>query len=125
VVISEGGDFTELCADVFGPGLEHMRVAHLATANGAALELFEFVSPRHERRADNFQYWRGGIFHFCVVDPDIEGLVARIAATGGRQRSRIWTIFEGQPYRAAYCEDPYGNILEVLTHSHEQTFSNQ
>lgn len=124
VDVAAGGHFAELCADIFGERLREVRMAHLTSANGTAVELFQFVDPGYERPLDNFAYWRGGIFHFCVVDPDVEGLVARIEATGGRQRSRIWTIFEGKPYKAVYCEDPFGNILEIYSHNHESSFAN-
>ena len=45
-------------------------------------------SRNAERRADNFEYWKTGIFHFCVKDPDVEGLVKRIEEHGGRQRMK-------------------------------------
>jgi hypothetical protein len=76
-------------------------------------------------RRTTFDYCRGGAFHFPWVDPDVEGLVERIVATGGRQRSKVWTVLPGQPYKAVYCEDPFGNIIEVFSHSHESTFANQ
>ena len=60
-----------------------------------------------------------------MVDPDIEGLAARIAERGGRVRSEVLTLFEDAPYRLVYCEDPFGNIIEIFTHSHEQTFANR
>ena len=125
ILIEDGGHFAELCADIFGPQLKRLKMAHIATANGTALELFEFVDPAYEAPADNFRYWGGGIFHFCVVDPDVEGLVERITTTGGRQRSKVWTVFEGQPYKAVYCEDPWGTIVEIYSHNHESTFANQ
>lgn len=114
-----------MAADVFGPSLQGFRLAHLASANGTALELFEFVAPRGEPRPDDFEYWRAGPFHVCVVAPDIEGTVGRIAASGGRRRSRIWQMFSGEPYRCCYCEDPLGNIVELYSHSHERTYANR
>lgn len=124
-VIAAGGQMAEMCADIFGEGLRSFKSAHLSTANGVALELLEFVDPPVEPPADNFEYWRGGFFHLCVVDPDIDGLVERIVATGGRQRTKVWTMFEGDPYKLAYCEDPFGNVLEIYTHSNEQTVANR
>ena len=74
--------------------------------------------------ADNFAYAETGIFHLCVTDPDIEGLVARIVAEGGRQRSRVWQFLQGRPYKLAYCEDPFGNIIEAMSHSYAEVFGN-
>ncbi len=115
-----------VAADVFGPRLRRMRIAHLAGANGVALELFEFLEPRSEPRADNFEYWKTGPFHICLLAPDIEQLAERIAATGGARRtSRIWAMFPGEPYLTCYCEDPFGNVLELFSHSHERTYANR
>jgi len=120
------GHYGEMCADIFGPNFRKLRIAHMATANGAALELFEFVDPAYERPENNFEYWKAGYSHLCVVDPNVEGLAERIESSGGRIRtSRVWELFEGQPYRLSYCEDPFGSIIEIYSHSHEQTFANQ
>jgi catechol 2,3-dioxygenase-like lactoylglutathione lyase family enzyme len=125
IVIADGGHVADICLDIFGPQIAKLRMAHLATANGTAVELFEFVDPPYTRPENNFDPYRGGAFHFAVVDPDVEGLVERIAATGGRRRSKVWTVLPGQPYKAVYCEDPFGNIIEVFSHNHESTFANQ
>jgi hypothetical protein len=36
----------------------------------------------------------------------------------------IAPIFEGKPVKACYCEDPWGTVIEVISHSHERAFSN-
>lgn len=125
VDLTDDSHFAHLCTDIFGTGCKRLRLAHISTANGTALELFEFQDPASEEPTDNFEYWKRGIFHYCVVDPDIEGLAQRIAATGGKVRSKIWDLFDGQPYRLVYCEDPFGTIVEIYSHSHEQFFANQ
>lgn len=102
--------------DVLGPRSGPFRQSHLTSANGVALELFEFEEPPADRR---------GIFHFCVVTPKLERTADRIAATGGRRTSRIWPIFPGEPYRTCYCEDPFGNTIELYSHSHERTYANR
>lgn len=113
--------------DVFGRDSVRFRQAHLSTGNGVALELFEFVDPPAETRPDNFEFWKTGFFHICLVDRDIEDLAERIVATGGRLRTTgIWSVFPDQSkFRFCYCEDPFGNILELYTHSHEQVFANR
>jgi lactoylglutathione lyase family protein len=113
----------QMCDDVFGEGWGSFRIAHLSTGEGIGIELFEFRDA--ERRADNFEYWKTGIFHFCVKDPDVEGLVKRIEEHGGRQRmTQVRYYYPGQkPYRMVYCEDPFGNIIEIYSHSYELTYS--
>ena len=126
VVVDAGeGAAGRMAADVFGPRLRRFRQAQLTTANGVGIELFEFVEPATERPADPLEFWRTGIFHLCVRDPDVEGLARRIAATGGRMRTRVHESFAGEPYRWCYCEDPFGTIVEIYSHSHEQVFANR
>lgn len=70
------------------------------------------------------EYWKSGVFHFCIQDPDVEGLAARIVAAGGKQRMPVREYFPGEkPYRMVYMEDPLGNILEIYSHSYELTYS--
>ena len=127
-----GVDWTDpIAVDVFGPRFKSMRIAHLASGNGCALELFQFVDPPAQAPRDNFAYWVGGFFHICLVDPDVTALAKRIENTGGKIRgSRAWTMFSDQrrnaldPYLTIYCEDPFGNVLELFSHSHEQVVAN-
>ena len=105
-----------VAADVLGPGFGSFSQGHLVGANGVGLELFEFEDPPAERR---------GIFHVCVVAPDVPRAAERIAANGGRRTSRIWQIFEGEPYLTCYCEDPFGNVVELYSHAHERVYANR
>jgi catechol 2,3-dioxygenase-like lactoylglutathione lyase family enzyme len=111
-----------MASGVFGARFGAMRQAHLSTANGVALELFEFTDPATQPPTEPFAYWRTGPFHLCLVERDIEDLVERIRTSGGRQRTAVWTIRPGEPYRMCYCEDPFGTIVEIYSHSHEQTY---
>jgi catechol-2,3-dioxygenase len=113
-VAANEGHAGTVAADVLGAG--SFRQAHLTGANGVALELFEFERPAPGR---------SGIFHVCLVPPNLERTAARIAASGGRRTSRIWQLFPGEPHRTCYCEDPFGNTIELYSHSHERTWSNR
>lgn len=111
-----------MCNDVFGAGWESFRIAHLSTGDRIGVEIFEFQNA--ERPENNFEYWKNGVFHFCVQDPDVEGLAERIVAAGGKQRMPVREYFPGEkPYRMVYMEDPFGNILEIYSHSYELTYS--
>lgn len=115
-----------LAAEVFGPSLGRFRQAHLASANGVALELFEFRDPPTERRRASFEYWRTGIFHVCFAVGAIDHVAERIAGSGGRRRTpAAREIFPGEPYRTCFCEDPFGNVIELYSHSHERTYANR
>ena len=52
-------------------------------------------------------------------------LIKRIEENGGKMRMRqVRSYFPGEkPYRMAYCEDPFGNIVEIYSHSYELTYS--
>jgi catechol 2,3-dioxygenase-like lactoylglutathione lyase family enzyme len=107
-------------ADVLGPSFRRLKIAHLSSGAGCGIELFESIDPPHQRRTEEIEFHKSGTFHLCVTDPDIEALVDKIAATGGRQLSKIW---DDRPphgkFRMAYCQDPWGTLIEVHTHSYE------
>lgn len=51
-------------------------------------------------------------------------LAAKIVAAGGKQRMPVREYFPGEkPYRMVYMEDPFGNILEIYSHSYELIYS--
>ena len=88
-LITEPTEITEddsaigvMCTDVFGPDWGSFRIAHMSTGDKIGVELFEFAN--YEPRENNFEYWKPGVFHFCVQDPDVEGLAERIVAAGGK-----------------------------------------
>ena len=111
-----------MCNDVFGEGWGSFKIAHLSTGDKIGIEIFEF--PNAEDPENNFEYWKTGIFHFCIQDPDIESLAEKIVAYGGKQRMPVREYYPGEkPYRMVYCEDPFGNILELYSHSYELTYS--
>lgn len=112
-------------AEVFGEPFAVMRQAQLVAANGVGLELFQFLTPATVPDQPAFDYWRTGPFHICIRDADVAGLAGRIAQTGGKQRTAVHEAFPGEPYRWCYCEDPFGNIVEIYSHNHEQVYANR
>lgn len=111
-----------MCTDVFGPGWTNLRIAHLATSDRIGFELFEFDGSRAPD--ENLPFRQHGTFHFAIQDPDVEGLVEKIVAAGGKQRMPIREYFPGEkPYRMVYVEDPFGIVFEIYSHSYELTYS--
>jgi catechol 2,3-dioxygenase-like lactoylglutathione lyase family enzyme len=110
--------------EIFGPKFKRAIQSHLLSANGVGLELFQFIDPPVQSPEDNFTYWRTGVFHLCVTDPDLEGLAARVVAHGGKLRTKIWQFLPDRPYKLIYCEDCFGNIIEAFSHQYAETFSN-
>jgi len=75
-------------------------------------------NPQPKAATDSFNN-----FHICVTDPNIEQLADRIASSGGRQRSKVSRINSTtNEYRLCYCEDPFGNIIEIYTHNYETLY---
>ena len=110
-------------ADFHGPDLKKMRVAWLSSGNQVGFEIFEYVEPKAERRQDNFEYWKSGFIHICITDPNIEDLCKKITESGGKQRSKLWEIVPDKGYKVVFCEDPFGNIIEVFSNGFEQTIT--
>ena len=89
----------QMCDDVFGEGWGSFRIAHLSMGDGVGIELFEFPDTIEEERP--FEYWRRGLFHFCVQDPDIEALT---------QKSHNPTSFEDK----VKVKVPKGDLVTFL-----------
>ena len=51
-------------------------IAHMSTSDGVGVELFSF--PDTQAISPEFNPFKTGLFHFCVQDPDIEGLTDKI-----------------------------------------------
>lgn len=121
-ILSDDSDIGVMCDDVFGEGWERFKIAHMSTGDKIGVELFEFKDAC--KPDNNFKYWESGLFHFCIQDPDLEGLLEKVKANGGKQRMPVRYYYKGEkPYRMVYCEDPFGNIFEIYSHSYELTYS--
>ncbi|AZZ98847.1 lactoylglutathione lyase family protein [Pseudoalteromonas sp. R3] len=122
-IIEDDSAIGEMCTDVFGPGWKRFRIAHLSTGDRIGVELFQFDNQTNPD--NNFEYWKTGVFHFCVQDPDVEGLADKIVAAGGKKRmEKPRYYYPGEkPYRMIYMEDPFGNIVEIYSHSYELIYS--
>ncbi|KYC59459.1 hypothetical protein B4098_2701 [Heyndrickxia coagulans] len=56
--------------------------------------MFEFKN--NETPDNHFEYWKTGIFHYAVQDPDVEGLVEKIKAHGGQTTDAGPRILPGE-----------------------------
>ena len=119
---SEDPKVAEQLQRVFDSDDVSFRQAHLLAGDGVAVELFEFKRPVATRGRGAFKYWEVGIFHICLLTDAIDQTAARIVAAGGTQRTQVSEIFPGERFRFCYCEDPFGNILELATHPHAEAF---
>ena len=67
----------QMCIDVFGSGWGSFKIAHMSTGDKIGVEIFEF---KNNESPKDFEYWKTGTFHFCVQDPDVEGLLKKVRA---------------------------------------------
>ena len=47
----------------------------------------------------------------------------KISESGGNKRSKIWDLVPNKGYKIVFCEDPFGNVIEIYTHGYEQTIT--
>ena len=102
--------------EVFGEQWGGMRLAHMITANGTGLELFQFLEPPVLREEETFTYWRVGPHHVAFTITDFHGTLAKLLEAGGRQRTAIYDVHGGA--LIVYCEDPWGNTIELVSVSY-------
>ena len=121
----DGSQEGEVAASVLGPNFQEMLIAHMATADGTGFELFQFVEPDTAATARNNVEWRTGFFHIALTHPNIPEIVETIKSAGGKQRSPILELFKGENHSICYCEDPFGNVIEIMSTRYEQIFANR
>jgi catechol 2,3-dioxygenase-like lactoylglutathione lyase family enzyme len=98
VIENEHNPLSQISKGIYGNGWKQFRFARLSSADGIGLEIFEFANNDAPQSVNTA--FKTGVFHFCVQDPDIEGLIKRIEAAGGEQASPITELAPGKkPYK--------------------------
>ena len=82
-IVEDDSPIGEMCTDVFGVKWGKFKIAHMSTGDRIGVELFQFANQQQPE--DNFEYWKTGVFHFCVQDPNLEELVEKIVDAGGKK----------------------------------------
>jgi glyoxylase I family protein len=98
-----------LIDEVFGPGTE-ARMCFLGLGVGN-LELWQFLSPQTPIPYADQQ--RLGVMHFALTVDDVDESAEKVVASGGRLRFPVKSM-RGSDARFVYCEDPDGNVFELL-----------
>src|SRR4051812_36470112 len=94
--------------DVFGQGAR-ARMCFLALEVGN-LELWQFLIP--ETPIPPADQPRLGLMHFALTVDDVDAGAERVVAAGGRLRFPVKRL--GPDAKFVYCEDPDGNVFELL-----------
>jgi catechol 2,3-dioxygenase-like lactoylglutathione lyase family enzyme len=122
----EDEHISNIVRKVFGPKLGRFLICHMSSSNGIGIELFQFLEPKGERRLNdsNFEFWKTGFFHIAITEPNIEGLIERISSSGGVKRTEVMELVPGTGKKICFCEDPFGNVIEIYSHSYEEFWAN-
>jgi hypothetical protein len=106
--------------NVFGSKFRRLRIVWLSSGNNIGFELFQFIKPKQVIKNQQIEYWAGGIIHVAITERNIEELTKRIVETGGRQLNDICELNPKKRHKLVFCSDPFGNIIEIYSHSFEQ-----
>ena len=60
----------------------------------------------------------------CITHPDVAAMVDRITEHGGTLVAPPRQFVPGRPWTLAYATDPWGTVLELMSHSYPEVFSN-
>ncbi|MBZ6489408.1 VOC family protein [Priestia aryabhattai] len=111
--------------DLLGSHIKKMKNVHMTADNQVGIELFEFNKPQMPLvLKDNDERYQS-YFHMCLIVDDVKKLADKIEQSGGKKRSQVWNTRPGKPYYLIYCEDPFGNIIELYSHSTELMYGNR
>lgn len=114
-------------AAVFGRRFRRALQAHLLTGNSVGIELFQFVDPPTEQSpppGEAAPWFRHGLWHPCLTHPDVAALIERVVQHGGTLLAEPYDFVPGRPWTLAYAADPWGTVLEVMSHSYAEAFGN-
>ena len=112
---------------IYDGALQEVKVAWLGTGNSVGFEIFEFKDPKYKRTVgEEFgegHYARGGFFHIGVTAPEPEKVCEKVVKAGGKRVGETVQMYDGDT--ALYTQDPWGNVIEVLSCSFEQLMANR
>ncbi|MCI9887438.1 VOC family protein [Micrococcales bacterium 31B] len=121
-MVEDDSPLGRAAANIYGAGFGSIRFAHLAFADGAGLELFQFAATPADGRAE-FAPTRPGIYHVALTAPDLEATAARIVAAGGAQTSDVIVVNPEKNFRIVYCSDPWGTAIELCSNPYLQMWN--
>jgi catechol 2,3-dioxygenase-like lactoylglutathione lyase family enzyme len=111
--------------NIFGSEFKRLRIVWMTSANSIGIELFQFIQPEQLAHKKQVEYWHGGVIHIAVTERNIEALLEKVTKTGGRQLSNIWELDPKNHHKLVFCSDPFGNIIEIYSHSFDQFHANR
>ncbi|SCY19577.1 Catechol 2,3-dioxygenase [Nonlabens sp. Hel1_33_55] len=115
---SDDNNLTRIAKLIYGKGWKSFQFAHLSNAEGVGFELFEFA--KNDTKESTNVPFKTGIHHFCLQHPDPAALLQEIVKAGGSIKMEPQVEYpDEKPYLMAFAQDPFGNIIEIYSHSYE------
>jgi catechol 2,3-dioxygenase-like lactoylglutathione lyase family enzyme len=111
--------------NIFGSQFKSLRIVWMTSANNVGVELFQFIQPEQLSRKKQVEYWDGGVMHIAITERNIEDLLSKVTKYGGKQISNIWELDPTKHHKLVFCSDPFGNMIEIYSHSFEQFHANR
>jgi catechol 2,3-dioxygenase-like lactoylglutathione lyase family enzyme len=112
---------------IYDGALQEVKIAWLGTGNSIGFEIFEFKDPKYKEMGKagfgEEKYARGGFFHIGVTAPEPDAVCEKVVKAGGKKIGETVELFDGDT--ALYMQDPWGNVIEVLSCSFEQLMANR
>ncbi|MEZ0382749.1 MULTISPECIES: VOC family protein [Mycobacteriaceae] len=114
-------------SSVFGAHFRRAWQAHLLTGNSVGIELFQFIDPPAGElppQRETLPWAAAGLWQLCITHPDVPAMIDRIVEYGGTLVASPYQFVPGRPWTLAYSMDPWGTVLELMSHSYAEAFSN-
>jgi predicted enzyme related to lactoylglutathione lyase len=110
---------------VYGQSLKELVLAIVSLGDGISIEIFEFTDPKYDGPVTTKDwspdvYTRGGSFHFCLTVADPEAVSTEAVRLGGKLVNNLTEVAPGE--KCQYVQDPWGNVIELLSCSHQMLF---
>ncbi|OHT82541.1 VOC family protein [Mycobacteroides saopaulense] len=107
------------------PRFRRARMSGLQTPNGVGVELFEFIDPMTDPPPElPVDYSRRGTWHLCLTVPDVQEQTRTVADRGGRIITAPRPVVAGRPWSMSYLTDPWGTVIELMSHDYTEIFTN-
>jgi catechol 2,3-dioxygenase-like lactoylglutathione lyase family enzyme len=117
-----GEQMRSAMAEIYDERCQQARIAFLVDGAAVAIELFEFNRAGDWEQPRDWVYDRAGISHVGLLVADPAATAERIVAHGGRRRTRVMSAGGEGRWRFCFCEDPFGTVLELQTHSQAEMY---
>ena len=110
--------------NIFGSKFKKLRIVWMSSANNIGVEIFQFIQPKQLNEKKQVEYWSGGVIHIAVTERNIDIYCLRLPKLEENKLVKLWELDPKKHHKLVFCSDPFGNIIEIYSHSFEQFHAN-